>query len=307
DAQKHRPRHGRLAAGLADPGVGLFQFQRIHQLAGQQVGVARILDLHLAEHLADDDLDVLVVDLHALHPVDPLDLLQQVKLHAPRALDLEDVVGVGGALGQLVAGHDPLAVLHPHPGAEGHRVRGHGAVVAGDADLPAALLGDDADHALVLGDDRLALGLAGLEQLLHPRQALGDVLGGHAAGVEGAHGELRARLADGLGRDDADGLTHLHQAPGGQVAPVAAGADAQPRPAGQHRADVHFLDAGRHDGLGGFLGDLVIGGHDDLAGFRMHDVAQGHAADDPVLQRLNDVVAVADLRHRDAAGGAAVL
>ena len=39
------------------------------------------LDLHLAEHLGDDDLDVLVVDLHALRAVDVLDLAQQVLLH----------------------------------------------------------------------------------------------------------------------------------------------------------------------------------------------------------------------------------
>ncbi len=37
--------------------------------------------------------------------------------------------------------------------------------------------------------------------------------GGDAAGVERAHGELRARLADGLGGDDADGQAFLDQRP----------------------------------------------------------------------------------------------
>ena len=50
----------------------------------RNVGVARIGDLHLAQHLADDDLDVLVVDLHALHAVDLLHLVDQVLLELLR-------------------------------------------------------------------------------------------------------------------------------------------------------------------------------------------------------------------------------
>ena len=53
----------------------------------------------------------------------------------------------------------------------------------------------------------LALGDPGLEQLLDARQARGDVESGDAAGVERPHRELGARLADRLGRDDADRLT----------------------------------------------------------------------------------------------------
>jgi hypothetical protein len=50
-------------------------------------GVARVGDAHLLEHLAHDHADVLVVDLHALEPVDLLDLVQQVLLNGPRPLD----------------------------------------------------------------------------------------------------------------------------------------------------------------------------------------------------------------------------
>src|SRR5690606_17801421 len=217
-----------------------------------------------------------------------------------------DVVGVGRPFGQLVAGHDAVALAHPHPGAEGHRVRFLAAVVADDADLPTALVGDDLDRALVLGDDRLALGLAGLEQLFATRQTLGDVFSRHAAGVEGPHGQLGPRLADGLGGDDTHRLAHLHQPAGGQVAAVAAGADAQARPAGEHRADVDFGDPGGDDRLGRFFGDLLVAGDQHLTGLGVDDVAQGHAAGDPVLQRLDDPVAVADLGDGDAAGRAAV-
>jgi len=51
---------------------------------GRSVGVARVGDLDLLQHLADDHLDVLVVDLHALQAVDLLDFVHQVSWQAPR-------------------------------------------------------------------------------------------------------------------------------------------------------------------------------------------------------------------------------
>ena len=83
--------------------------------------------------------------------------------------------------------------------------------------------------------------------------------GGGAADVEGAHGELGARLADGLGGDDADRLADVHLAAAGQVAAVALDADAAPRLAGEHRADLHLVDAGVLDELDLGLVDLLVG------------------------------------------------
>ena len=42
--------------------VLLAEAELVDHLAGQEVAVAGGLDLHLAQHLAEDDLDVLVVD-----------------------------------------------------------------------------------------------------------------------------------------------------------------------------------------------------------------------------------------------------
>ena len=85
---------------------------------------------------------------------------------------------------------------------------------------------DDLDDAVDVADLGLALGHTSLEQLLDARQAGGDVQAGDAAGVERPHGQLRARLADRLGGDDADGLTDADQVAGGQVAAVARTANA---------------------------------------------------------------------------------
>ena len=65
----------------------------------------------LREHLADDDLDVLVVDRHALAAVDPLDLLDQVALDGVLAPGLEVLLRVDRAVGDRVTGTDLLAVL----------------------------------------------------------------------------------------------------------------------------------------------------------------------------------------------------
>ena len=81
-----------------------------------------LFDAHLAQHLADDDLDVLVVDVHTLGPVDLLDLVDQVALHRLAALDAQDVLRVRRALGEEVAGARPPAVLDAEPGGVRDRV-----------------------------------------------------------------------------------------------------------------------------------------------------------------------------------------
>ena len=63
------------------------------------------------------------------------------------------------------------------------------------------------------------------------QRSLLDMPAGCTTDVEGSHGQLRARLPDGLGGDDTDRLTHCHELPAGQVTTVAPGADTAPGPA----------------------------------------------------------------------------
>ena len=71
---------------------------------------------------------------------------------------------------------------------------------------------------------------------------LGDA-GRRTAVVERPHRQLGARLADRLGRDDADGLADLDHLARREHAAVAQAADAALGLAGQHRADLDPLDA----------------------------------------------------------------
>ena len=102
-------------------------------------------------------------------------------------------------------------------------------LAARDLDARAGVAADDLDDAVDVADLGLALGDAAFEELLDSRQAGGDVQAGDAAGVERSHRQLRARLADGLGGDDADRLADADQRARGQVAAVAQPADAVAR------------------------------------------------------------------------------
>src|SRR5262249_55618518 len=100
-------------------------------------------------------------------------------------------------------------------------------------DVLAVLVGDD-PHALEL--DHAAL--LRLVLAVDRRTTTGD-----AADVEGSHGELRARLADRLRGDDADGHPVFDGVAGGEVHPVAALAHAQRRLAGHRTANGNLVEA----------------------------------------------------------------
>ena len=131
-------------------------------------------------------------------------------LEVDRALDLgQDRPGVGIPLGDALAALDLVAVLD----AQARAVR--------DAVMRAlGAVGIDHRHhhvahhrhhlaVRVLGDV-LALELDLAVEVRLDERLLGDLR--RAADVEGAHGELGARLADRLRRDDADRLAHVDRA-----------------------------------------------------------------------------------------------
>ena len=169
---------------------------------------------------------MLVVDLHALGLVDPLDFGDQVLLDRGATADREHVGRVERAFVQLLADLDLVTVLdvEPGPGREGVGTFLAVGFQHRDRDLLLGLLDRDlAGHFRHLGE---ALRLARLEQLDHSGQTLGDVLSGHTTGVEGTHGQLGAGLADRLRGDGADRIADLHHEAGGRRNAVAGAANA---------------------------------------------------------------------------------
>ena len=101
-----------------------------------------------------------------------------------------------------------------------------------------------------------------------------------AADVEGAHRQLRARLADRLRGDHADRLADVHRRAARQVAAVAMAADADARFAGQHGADLHRLDTGRLDLVRLVLLDQRVVRHEHRVGDRIEHILRRGAAQD---------------------------
>ena len=104
------PKQDRLAlSGTSAAGnrlfVGLVKLGLVDILALQQRRVAAVLDLPLLEHLANDHLDVLVVDLHALQSIDVLHFVDHVIGQRFDTHNRQDVVR------RRVAVHDVFALL----------------------------------------------------------------------------------------------------------------------------------------------------------------------------------------------------
>ena len=91
--------------------VGFAEVESVHHAAGQQVGVAGVLDLHLAKHASDNDFAVLVVDFHTLAAIDLLDFVQQVLLNGFFPGHTQDVVRNQRTIDQgLTSLHDVAGV-----------------------------------------------------------------------------------------------------------------------------------------------------------------------------------------------------
>ena len=123
--------------------------------------------------------------------------------------------------------------------------------------------------------------------------------------MERAHGELRARLADGLRGDDADRFALLDHAAGSEVASVAAGAGAAAAFASEYGADLDPLDTGGLYGGREVLGDLRVRLDQDVA-FVVHDLVERNALHDAVAQRLDFDARFDDRLNEDAVSGPAV-
>src|SRR5262245_22449961 len=213
DAEQNRRSRAGLLTLFLGLLVDLVELDLVDLFARDHVGLALVGDLHLLQHLADDHLDVLVIDQHALQPIDLLDFVDQVGSEFLDALDRQDVVRRRIALDDEVALFDDVAVLQVDVLALRDQVLARLLGLVDRLDRDAALVlvvAAEADGATDLGDDRRVLRLAGLEQLRHPRQTAGDVAGLGAFGRD--TGEDVARLDLGVDVDRQDRVDREHVA-----------------------------------------------------------------------------------------------
>ena len=146
--------------------------------------------------------------------VDLLHLFDEVLLGLADALDLEQLLGVLGAVHERVAG---LTSWPPTTSRWALAETGTASSLPSSATTTTRRPVSSSSMRItpeVRASTAAPFGRAGLEQLDDSGKAVGDVLADDASGVEGAHRELGSRLTDGLGGDHADGLAELDAAAG---------------------------------------------------------------------------------------------
>ena len=126
--------------------------------------------------------------------------------------------------------------------------------------------------------------------------------------MESTHGELCARLADGLRSDDAHRLTHIHQMTTTKIAAIALGAQAVACIAGECGTHLHLVDTQRLDTLNGIFIQQGANINHGLARFRVNHVQRGDAAQNTLTQRLNDFATFHQrFQHQTFTGTAIIL
>src|SRR5574340_766916 len=176
DTEQDRVIGGGLLVGRRHVVVDLQHFRALDLFAGDEAGGARIHHHDTAQHLAHDDFDMLVVDLHTLQPVDVLHLVGDVARQRLDPLQAQDVVRIDRAIDDHLALLDDLTVVGGHVLFLGDQVLVRNPVEVGDDQALLALCvlaerdgaGDFRQHAGVLRRARL-------EQFGHARQTAGNV------------------------------------------------------------------------------------------------------------------------------------
>ena len=220
-------------------------------------------------------------------------------------LDATGVLGDDRA-GVRVPGRQHLARLHLR--AVHHRQRravGHLVALA-----LAAVVVDDDHFAAARDRNRLA---ARIGHVAHQRREAHRAVGlalqlarhrgprCRTADVEGAHGELRARLADGLRGDHADRFADVHQLTAPEIAAVALRAQAVAGVAGERRAHLALrrYPAPRCARPAPRSSSVPAGMH-HLPGLRDGSRRSRHAAQDALAQRFDHFAALDQGLHGDA-------
>ncbi len=129
---------------------------------------------------------------------------------------------------------------------------------------------------------------------------------GGTTDVEGPHGQLGARLADRLRRDDADRLADVDPMSASQIAAVALRADAVTRLAGDRRTHHHLVDTRLLEHVDQLLVEQGPALADQIVGAGLVDVLGRHPTQDPLAQRFDHVTTLDDRLHQQTVLGAAI-
>src|SRR5690554_118531 len=152
------------------------QLGTLDLLARNEAGIARIGDVHPAQHLTNNHFDVLVVDLYALQTIHVLHFIDDIAGQTLDTLQTQDVVRVGGAVDDHLALVHYLAVVHQHLFFLGNQELVADAFQVGnDQALLALGVLAERNRTRDIGKHAGVFRGTGFEQLGHARQTTGNV------------------------------------------------------------------------------------------------------------------------------------
>src|SRR6516164_3172090 len=185
--------------------VDLVELDLVDLLALQQLGITGVVDLDFLQHLANDHLDVLVVDVDALKPIHLLNVVHEVGSQFFDALDGKNVVRSGIALNDIVALLDYVSVLKMNVLAFRDQVLLRLLTFRRRFDRDAALVLvflAEPHRTADLGDDRRFFRTPRFEQFRHPWETTGDVACLGAFGWDTRNDVARLHVATRIDRDN---------------------------------------------------------------------------------------------------------
>ena len=112
DSQQHCLGRCRLTAFGQHVSIGVSIDKTINQIIRQHLGITGLVHLHTAQHLPDDDLDVLITDIHTGVTIDALYLFDQVHLYRITPLDTQHILWVALTGSNWRSRRNLLAIRH---------------------------------------------------------------------------------------------------------------------------------------------------------------------------------------------------
>src|SRR6266404_3977781 len=179
DPEKHGNRFCRFTTLFGDSAIFFVEFKSVNLITPEQLGITRFGDFHLPQHLANNDLDMLIINLNALEPVHLLHLVYQVLLQVLRSADIQDFMRYNGTFGELRAFLHEIALEYDDVFIERDKVLfflAAGCVAQDKPPLPANSTAK-LDNSIDLCDFGCIFRATSLEEFRNPWQTASNILG----------------------------------------------------------------------------------------------------------------------------------
>ena len=159
-----------------DPVILVHEIPLVNHLLLQEFGIARILNFHLAHHLAHNDLEVLVIDLHTLHTVNFLNLIHNVLLNLGGSFNGQDISRGDGTIRQRCTGLYVIILLYQDLLGQWYQVFLYFTGLGSDDDLTVTTLDLAKGYFTVDFRNHSRIGrIPGFKQFGYPWQTTGDI------------------------------------------------------------------------------------------------------------------------------------